>query len=659
MAASGEASIGTLDGAGCAHGGPRARCARAVRDARDSTRAALRATVALLLPLALAACNHAGNASVDTIRFADPELPSTATAVDVPRPEETLSLVLGLERDDAGLARRVRDMSTPGSPHYRERRTVAEIAAEFGATDDTIDAIVGDLRSRGINTKPDVTRGFVAAQVTIAQASELFGTSFTTYEIDGVGRFVAPTTDPSAPPSWQGIVREVLGLSTLPVMRDTPSNSGATTITDADGGAATTTASDGADSDADAATARPAFTVVDQPGVPGASGTPQGCDEALRKIGFKPNQLLTAYGIAPLRDAGFAGQGIRMALVENVGFAQSDIDTFTACFGIENPVTPTVVLTGSLAEPLPVGPEATLDIEVTLAVAPQLEGLYVFEVSGPSLADAVQLYAAPLDRNQTGGAPISVLSSSLGVCELSITSGYVALMEHLLATAAAANVSVFASAGDSGSSTCYHHDGVTQTLSASYPATSAYATAVGGTNLALDATNAIVGSSVWNDLPWSGKDSAGGGGPSVLIEAPLWQTGTQTGERMRTTPDVAFFGDPLPGYTIYNSSNGGWYDDGGTSAATPFLAASTALLHQALLARERATPVVAYEWIYGIATSSDTSPFYDIVLGDNDLFGVGCCTAGPGYDQASGWGSMNVAAVLDVLATSPQYHVAP
>ena len=45
------------------------------------------------------------------------------------------------------------------------------------------------------------------------------------------------------------------------------------------------------------------------------------------------------------------------------------------------------------------------------------------------------------------------------------------------------------------------------------------------------------------------------------------------------------------------------------------------------------------------------------MLGDNDLFGVGCCTAGPGYDQASGWGSMNVGAVSQALNASPQYQI--
>jgi hypothetical protein len=36
--------------------------------------------------------------------------------------------------------------------------------------------------------------------------------------------------------------------------------------------------------------------------------------------------------------------------------------------------------------------------------------------------------------------------------------------------------------------------------------------------------------------------------------------------------------------------------------------------------------------------------FDDVVLGHNDLFGLGCCTAGPGYDAASGLGSLRLGA---------------
>jgi hypothetical protein len=35
------------------------------------------------------------------------------------------------------------------------------------------------------------------------------------------------------------------------------------------------------------------------------------------------------------------------------------------------------------------------------------------------------------------------------------------------------------------------------------------------------------------------------------------------------------------------------------------------------------------------------------------------CSAAPGYDQASGWGSLNVGAVSTVLNGSPQYQISP
>jgi kumamolisin len=612
---------------------------------RASTERSRTIFLILTAAAALAACSHTSSSSSESVTFADPPLPASATRIGPAPSDHALRLVLGLERDGAGLAQRVRDIATEGSPHYHRRQTVAQSAAEFGATPETRAIIRTDLDRRGFPTTESATGAFVTTQLTVAEAEALLGTTIGSYRIAGRGTFIAPDGPPSAPQAWQGAVREVLGLSTLPSLDDV--DAGDEEEPEAAASAAAPTAP-----------ARAAFTVIDAPGEATASGTPTGCADALARSGATPNQLITAYGIDPLHAQGFTGQGIRMALVEDGGYAPSDITTFTSCYGI-TAVTPTFVPTGSLTAQLPVNDEATLDIEVTLSIAPQLAALYVFESSYDTLADYVELYDAPLDLVNTDGAPIDVLSSSLGACEASLTASYVDLMEHLFAVAAAANMSVFASAGDSGSSTCYHHDQTNQALSASYPATSAYVTGVGGTNLALDASNAITGSSVWNDLPWNGKDAAGGGGPSVFVSAPAWQSGTGTGDLMRTTPDVAFFADPAPGYTIFNSSNGGWYDDGGTSAATPFFAASTALLHQAMLAQRGTTPVVAYEWISGIAASTANDVFYDIVLGDNDLFDVGCCTAGPGYDQASGWGSLNVGAVSAVLNGATQYQIAP
>ncbi|MCB1260184.1 MAG: hypothetical protein KDB33_07320, partial [Acidimicrobiales bacterium] len=49
------------------------------------------------------------------------------------------------------------------------------------------------------------------------------------------------------------------------------------------------------------------------------------------------------------------------------------------------------------------------------------------------------------------------------------------------------------------------------------------------------------------------------------------------------------------------------------------------------------------------ATDADTV-FRDITVGNNDVWGrVGCCAAGPGYDLASGLGSLRFAGLARAL----------
>ncbi|HEX5194702.1 MAG TPA: hypothetical protein VFW09_18040 [Solirubrobacteraceae bacterium] len=45
--------------------------------------------------------------------------------------------------------------------------------------------------------------------------------------------------------------------------------------------------------------------------------------------------------------------------------------------------------------------------------------------------------------------------------------------------------------------------------------------------------------------------------------------------------------------------------------------------------------------------------FHDVTRGNNDLLGLGCCRARRGYDEASGLGSLDIAALAHVLLTDP------
>jgi kumamolisin len=174
--------------------------------------------------------------------------------------------------------------------------------------------------------------------------------------------------------------------------------------------------------------------------------------------------------------------------------------------------------------------------------------------------------------------------------------------------------------------------------------------AVGGTNLTLTTANAIESSGVWNDTKYPHpyeQTAAGGGGVSTFEDRPWWQPATSSQKTYRMVPDVAAFADPSPGYAIICSKEvQGWSLPGqtitfvgGTSAATPLVAGMIALWDQQAKQSGLPRPGFVPPLLYAIAHQTPTA-FRDITTGNNSVFsGVSCCSAGGGYDMASGLGS--------------------
>lgn len=78
---------------------------------------------------------------------------------------------------------------------------------------------------------------------------------------------------------------------------------------------------------------------------------------------------------------------------------------------------------------------------------------------------------------------------------------------------------------------------------------------------------------------------------------------------------------------------------GGTSAAAPLVAGMIALWDQQAKQSGLPKPGFVPPLLYSIAQHAPGS-FLDISTGSNSVFGgVSCCTAGPGFDMASGLGS--------------------
>lgn len=128
----------------------------------------------------------------------------------------------------------------------------------------------------------------------------------------------------------------------------------------------------------------------------------------------------------------------------------------------------------------------------------------------------------------------------------------------------------------------FNHPGVAMTFAsgdygygASYPASSPLVTSVGGTYLTGG------GSSAWTQSVWNDANGATGSGCSAGEGKPSWQT--DTGCANRTQNDVSAVADSPDGIEIYSSApdcsdlNSGECAVGGTSAATPIIAAMYAL----------------------------------------------------------------------------------
>ena len=179
---------------------------------------------------------------------------------------------------------------------------------------------------------------------------------------------------------------------------------------------------------------------------------------------------------------------------------------------------------------------------------------------------------------------------------------------------------------------------------------------------------------VWNDNAVQ-PGSAGGGGPSERFGRPAYQNGA-TKSKGRVVPDVSMLADVLPGYTIYCTAgppdcdpDSDWISVGGTSAATPLLAGGFALVDEALRAAGRARPrarqpaAVQARRVGGAehgVRRRDGRRQRRVPAGRVAGGALGCCAAAAGFDDASGWGSLNVAAFEQaaVLAEPPIMHIA-
>src|SRR5690606_1701242 len=121
-------------------------------------------------------------------------------------------------------------------------------------------------------------------------------------------------------------------------------------------------------------------------------------------------------------------------------------------------------------------------------------------------------------------------------------------------------------------------------------------------------------------------------------------------------PDVAFIADIYPGVAFHYRDH--WSVGNGTSQAAPIFAGLVLVLNESNERRGRPRVGFANPLLYELAATSPNA-FFDVVEGDNvvgdqhERFPVDCCFAGPGFDAASGWGSLLLDEAIAALADHP------
>ncbi|HEY1809315.1 MAG TPA: protease pro-enzyme activation domain-containing protein [Acidobacteriaceae bacterium] len=550
----------------------------------------------------------------------------------------------------------VQAQQTPGSPVYHAWITPAEYGARFGLGDADLAQVEAWLNSQGFNVDSvPASRNSISVSGTAAQVEAAFGTQLNRYRFDGETHF-ANATDLQIPAALSGILQAVGNLNDF--------------------------------------RPRPQIHVPVQPQFT-AGSTPHAHY-------MTPGDVATIYDINSAYNSGYTGSGQTIVVVGQSEIVNTDIEAFQKAAGltVKDPNRIQVPSSGTAAVASGDEAESDLDVEYAGAIAPgaTIDFVYTGNSTTMNVYNSLQ-YAV---QNRLG----SVISMSYGTCETELGTSNFSSLESVLEEGASQGQSILAASGDAGSTACYDLGGTggssslttaqQEALAVNYPASSVYATGIGGTEF----PSADVGTSssqywqsssgsdivssalsyipeqVWNDdSNQYGAQyalSSGGGGASAFAARPSWQTGVPgiASGSHRLVPDVSLDASADNAGYLYCTSdatswsggqkascNSGFRDSstkdltigGGTSFATPIFAGLLAIVNQ----RENASGLgLVNPTLYTLAANPSTyaSAFHDITSGSNkctagtsycSTAGAGSYAATTGYDEASGLGSVD------------------
>ena len=424
----------------------------------------------------------------------------------------------------------------------------------------------------------------------------------------------------------------------------------------------------------------PDIVRFDGPAGTGKPPTTAQCEHAFQIACYSPVQIERAYGIPELLKHGVDGRGQTIVIVDSFGSptVRRDLTMFDTTYQLPAPPKLTIIQPAGRVPPYQPtsnregwAGETSLDVEYAHAMAPAAKILLVetptSENEGTTGFPQIVKAEEFVINHHLGG----VISQSFSTTEETFpTKQSLLALRGAYIDAARNNVTVLAASGDSGAADVrlakpsYYLRPVT-----SWPDSDPLVTAVGGTQLHLGAAGQhTTPDQVWNDTASVATNEfifgnqgpnplAGGGGRSVIFSRPKYQDEVRgVVGSSRGVPDIAMSGACNGAVNVYQSFKGnapGWYQVCGTSEATPLFAGVVALADQVAghplglinprlyqLSAEHARGLV--DVLKGNNTVSFTQ------AGRRDT--VHGFSAGPGYDLASGLGTIYAPEFVPELA---------
>lgn len=488
-------------------------------------------------------------------------------------------------------------MYQAGNPRYHHFLTPAQWEAKYAPTAVQVGEVTRYLKNHGF-TRLSVAgdRLLISATGTVGTAQAAFHTTIGRYQMPNKSTFDANIGPAKVPSALGGIVQAVVGLSNWRLPTPKPG----------------------------LMAKPPAHITAGSPVVPNE---------------VPPADFQNTYDAAGTPTG--ANTSVALFTEGSVTGAINDLRLAEQTFNL--PAVPVTVI--------PVGPQSAdtsgadewdLDTQTSSAMATTLQQIYLYNVGALDDTDLDMAIAAFVSQDKA-----VAMSASVGGCDIGpFLDGSMVSTDNVLTEGAMQGQTLFASSGDNGDGCAFvAATGVPSSFpGTNWPASGMFVTGVGGTSLISDASANRVA-----EIGWVGS----GGGDSETESPGFWTADSdpffnqQAVQGGRAVPDISMDADPnATAAEIY--VNGSPTGVGGTSLSSPLALGSWARLESGH-GNNLGMAAIGFYALYDAVNPAlgDTNPvpgFTDIVGGNNGLY-----SATPGYDEVTGIGALDVAALNQVI----------